>query len=125
MHLSLDMPADQSNPWAALIATTGDDEIFRSRWSEPTRESVIRFLGFDAFHPNSIASCLVRARENARSVRDVISSEMWEQINTAYLMVKETSADRVVDAPDLFFHEIKRASHLLVGITYLTMTHGE
>ena len=40
-------------------------------------------------NPNSILSCLRAARENARSVREIISSEMWEQLNKFYLMVRD------------------------------------
>ena len=43
---------------------------------------------FDTENPNSIYSCLQKARENARTMREIISSEMWEQLNTFYLMVQ-------------------------------------
>jgi uncharacterized alpha-E superfamily protein len=42
---------------------------------------------FDADNPNSILSCLTAARENARSIREIISSEMWEQINNCTFFV--------------------------------------
>jgi hypothetical protein len=53
---------------------------------------------------NSIISCLRAARENARAVREIISSEMWEQLNRAYLMVTEAArrADRWSAAPHAF-----------------------
>ena len=50
----------------------------------PTQENVIRFLALDPENSNSIISCVRAARENARSVRETISSEMWEQVNTLY-----------------------------------------
>ena len=71
-------------------------------------------------------SCLRYARDNARSIRDSISSETWEQINKWYLTVREATADgSIVEDPYDFLASVKEASHLFVGVTYLTMTHGE
>ena len=49
--------------------------------ARPPQANVIQFLTFDGDNPNSILSCLRAARENARSVREIISSEMWLQLN--------------------------------------------
>jgi uncharacterized alpha-E superfamily protein len=66
------------------------------------------------------------ARENARSVREIISSEMWEQVNRAYLTVMEASRTRMaLESSHDFFTQVKQSSHLFVGTTYLTMSHGE
>jgi uncharacterized alpha-E superfamily protein len=124
LHLSLDDLGGSDSQWAALVATTGDDAYFRSRFGEPDRKKVMEFLTFDKEYPSSILSCFEQARENARSIRDVISSEMWEQINTAYHMVKGAAGSQA-DAPGDFFSAVKKAAHLFVGITYLTMTHNE
>jgi uncharacterized alpha-E superfamily protein len=126
LQLLLDWPEGEAEQWAALIATTGDDGVFRERYGRPTRANVIHFLTFDAEYGSSVISCLKAARENARSVREIISSEMWEQINKAYLFVREArETDEALDAPYDFFSAIKQASQLFVGITYLTMTHNE
>ena len=80
----------------------------------------------DPESPNSIVSCLRHARDNARSIREAISSETWEQINKWYLAVREAAASgSVVEDPHDFLAAVKEASHLFVGVTYLTMTHGE
>lgn len=122
----LDLPEAHGNPWAAVVAATGDHEVFAERYGAPTRDAVVRFLTVDANSPNSIVSCLQRARDNARSIREAISSEMWEQINKWYLMVREAAATpSVVDDPHDFLTSVKEASHLFVGVTYLTMTHNE
>jgi uncharacterized alpha-E superfamily protein len=125
LHLALDFP-EGTEQWAPLVATTGDDEAFAKRYGEPSRDNVIEFLTFDRESPNSIISCLALARENARSVREVISSEMWEQANNAYLMVMEAARSRMaLEATHDFFTAVKQASQLFVGITYLTMSHTE
>jgi uncharacterized alpha-E superfamily protein len=123
--LTLDGP-DADADWASLVNVLGDAGLFATRYGAPTRESVLRFLVFDKEAPGSVLSCLSYARENARTVREVVSSEMWEQVNHAYLRAVEASKDpNVLEAPNEYLEEVKKASQLFVGITYLTMTHNE
>src|SRR5690349_17929557 len=94
LYLSLDQPgAHDAEQWEPLIATTGDTALFRERYGAATRESVMRFLMFDPDYPSSILSCLRAARDNARSVREAISSEMWEQVNRSFLMVRDAARE--------------------------------
>jgi uncharacterized alpha-E superfamily protein len=126
LQLMLDAPQGEDQQWQPLVNTTGDHEDFAERYGRATQDSVLRFLTFDRDNPNSILSCLSAARENARSVREIISSEMWLQLNKCYLMVRSLAADhRRPDSLEEFFAAIKQASHLFNGITDATMTHGE
>jgi uncharacterized alpha-E superfamily protein len=126
LHLVLDLVMLQHEQWVPLVKVTGDEQLFMARYGEATQENVIHFLTFDRDYPNSILSCLSSARENARSVREIISSEMWEQVNKFYLLVRDASEDgRVLDRPHAFFDEVKRNSHLFTGLTWDTMSHGE
>jgi uncharacterized alpha-E superfamily protein len=126
LNLMLDLPVGTSEQWAPLVHTTGDLLLFQQRCGQTTKENVEAFLTFDTDNPNSILSCLRMARENARSVREIISSEMWEQVNTFYLMVRAAASEgRIMEAPQQFFTEVKMASHLFVDITDATMSHGE
>ncbi len=126
LNLSLDMPPEFGEQWAPLVNITGDHEQFAKRYAEPTRENVIHFLTFDRENPNSILSCVRHARENARSVREIISSEMWEQANRFYLLVKEAAANKsALNNPHNFYTDVKMESHLFDGITEATMSHGQ
>jgi uncharacterized alpha-E superfamily protein len=126
LQLMLDLPAGTTEQWAPLVDITDDQLLFQERYGATTRENVVAFLTFDTGNPNSIYACLRAARENARSVREVISSEMWEQVNTFYLMVRDAAAQgRVMAEPHAFFTEVKMASHQFVGITDVTMSHNE
>lgn len=126
LQLMLDSPAGTAEQWLPLVDTTGDRQWFEQRYGEPSRDNVIAFLTFDVDYANSIAACLRAARENARSVREVISSEMWEQVNRFYLMLRDAARSAQMEH-DLhnFFTRVKIASHLYVGITEVTMSHGE
>jgi len=118
--------SDRDQQWAPLVNTTGDHEDFRKRYKVATEENVLRFLTFDRNNPNSIISCLRAARENARSVREIISSEMWLQLNTFYLKVNDAATTGAgMESPHDFYTDVKLSSHLFTGITDATMTHGE
>jgi uncharacterized alpha-E superfamily protein len=83
-------------------------------------------LTFDLTNHNSIMACIISARENARQVREQISSEMWEQLNQLFLNLKSTTLDKIWNAqPWEFFRSIKEGSQLFQGITNSTMNHGE
>lgn len=127
-NLSLELPPDFPEQWLPIVLTTGDHEGFKKKYNDEDRESVIEFLTFDMDNPNSILVCLTAARENARSVREIISSEMWRQINDLYLFVRgkarDSAAGRFED-PREFFSELKMGCHLFSGITDATMSHGE
>ena len=126
LQLMLDLPVGTPEQWEPLVHSTGDYSIFKERYGEGTKENVVAFLTFDASNPNSIFSCLRAARENARSVRENITSEMWEQVNKFYLMVRSAASDEsAMGSPHDFFSEIKMACHLYAGITDATMSHGE
>jgi len=124
LHLMLDAPDGADQQWEPLVNTTGDHAEFEKLHGKPTQHNVIKFLTFDRENPNSMISCLRAARENARSVREIISSEMWLQLNKFYLMVND-AANQGIDSPHDFYSEVKLSSHLFNGITDATMTHGE
>ena len=125
LHLQLDLPLAPIHQWQPLIDTSGDTEVFREKWGEATEENVIRFLAFDDENPNSIFSCLRFARENARSVRETISSEMWEQINSMYLQIQLQRATPQHDALPEVLRSIRLACHMFQGITEATMQQDE
>ncbi|TVQ20436.1 MAG: alpha-E domain-containing protein [Leptolyngbya sp. DLM2.Bin15] len=125
LNLLLDNPLGIRQQWRPLIITTGDLQEFEKRYGEATAENVIQFLTFDDQYPNSIASCLRAARENARSVREIISSEMWEQVNSFHLMVQDVSKAKSLADLSSFFAEVKMASHLFSGVMDATMSHNE
>ncbi len=127
LQLMLDAPSGEGQQWEPLVNTTGDHDAFAKRGGPATRQNVIHFLTFDADNPNSILSCVRAARENARTIREIISSEMWLQLNKFYLMAT-AAAQNPSEAqanPHEFFTEVKNANHLFNGITAATMTHGE
>jgi len=127
LQLMLDAPSGEGQQWEPLVNTTGDHGEFTKCHGKATQQNVIQFLTFDAENSNSILSCVRAARENARTIREIISSEMWLQLNKFYLMVTAAAEgdSRALANPHDFFTEVKNASHLFNGIAAATMTHGE
>lgn len=129
-NLTLGEGETLSHQWAPLVFITGDDQDFEQRYGQATRDNVLKFLAFDRENPNSILSCVSRARENARCVREVIPVALWEQLNKFYLLVGAAAKDAMESAafersPTLFCEQVKLASQTLLGITESAMSHDE
>jgi uncharacterized alpha-E superfamily protein len=124
-NLMLDSPTGVTQQWEPLVRITGDLPLFQARYGEATAENVIQFLTFDTEYPNSIISCLRAARENARSIQEIISSEMWQHVNQFYMMVQDAANQHNMSQLLEFFAEVKMAGHLFAGVMDATMTHNE
>jgi uncharacterized alpha-E superfamily protein len=88
--------------------------------------SVTKALTFNMQHAASIVACLSEARDNARQVREQISTEMWEQLNRLFLHIKRTSMEDIwFSETHEFLNSIKEGVQLFQGITDATMNHSE
>jgi uncharacterized alpha-E superfamily protein len=88
--------------------------------------AIARLLTFDQTNPNSIVSCIMTARENARQVREQISSEMYEQLNRLYLKVRSADGETQWNSQLYdFFAYVKEGAHLFQGVTDDTISHGQ
>jgi len=112
--------------WWSVVATTGDAAEFFRRYPQPTERNVTEFLALDRENPNSVARCVTAARENARSIRDRISSETWEELNRFYHAVSHVTIEQLMlDGPYAFSRAVRNGSHLLDGVVDNTMPHDE
>jgi uncharacterized alpha-E superfamily protein len=126
LNLLLDMPSEKGKHWEPVVMTTGDQALFEAHYPDYDQEAVIRFLTFDKGYTNSILACLAAARENGRSIREIISSEMWEHLNNFYLELADSrSVALALEEPHRFFKIIQMRSHLFTGLLDSTMSHGE
>lgn len=127
LHLILDIGMETSDAqWAPLVAASGDHEDFTARYGKETsQQNVIRFLTFDEENPNAILSCIRMARENARTIRESISTEMWEQLNDIYHTLLQHRRKRKLEDLQKIYQQVKTASHVFIGVMDNTMSHGE
>jgi len=118
---SLDQPDSGVEQWEPLVRATGDEEYFRNKFGEFSADNVKAFLTFDAEYHSSILTSVNCARENARTVREVISSEAWEELNTLYHFVREASLRQMSQEP-AFYDDVVQHCYKFTGILNSTMT---
>ncbi len=126
LGLAIDIHDSLEQEWDPIVRVTGDLELFRSLYDSVTRENVINFMVLDHNNSNSIISCVNKARENASSIREIISSEMWLLINRFYHRLNsEEAKKKLLDNPGKFCEVAKVQSLLFHGSGYVTISHGE
>ncbi len=125
-HTLLDAPVEVSeHAWQPIIAITGDEDLYRECYREFNARNVSEFLLWNPKNPNAVTTCITLARENARSVREQITSEMWENLNRLYFLVRDLNREVIGHGPYEFFDQIRYGSWAFQGITAETMTHGD
>ncbi len=107
--------------WTSLVAILGahtDGPV--------SREAALELLTVDADEPASLISCVANAREGARTVRDVISADMWEALNTTHLVLSGPDLSvRFSTGPASVYRYVKERSALFWGLTGRTMLRDE
>ena len=78
-------PQQEIDLWRATLGLSELEPQFLELYGEISTENVLRFMVTDQRNLSSIVSCLWAARENARAVRDSLTSEMWETVNDMWL----------------------------------------
>ena len=115
-----------AQPWAVPLITSGLATAFYERFKELSAENVLRFMVFDGTTPSSIHCCLRAARESARSVRGAITSEMYEDLNSAWLDMRTYDYELIeANGVSEFLDWVKMRSHLFRGVTFGTMMRDE
>ncbi len=123
-NLLLDLPRATRLGWEALITIAGAEDPFFARHEHADERNVVRFLLADERNPGSItASCLL-ARENARSAREILPREAWEEINELALSTREHATESVARRSRAsFLIDVQRGCQLVAGILDGTMSH--
>jgi uncharacterized alpha-E superfamily protein len=92
--------ADDTRNWLSIPRINGDLEAFYKKHSAATQRSVGEFYLLDADNSTSVQACIEGAKENARTLRALISTEMWLQINVFHGRIR--ALDKAVITPDHF-----------------------
>jgi uncharacterized alpha-E superfamily protein len=108
--------------WGSILAIMGADADGRP----VRRDEVLTRMTLTTDEPASVISCVARAREGARTVRDVVSAEMWEAVNTTHLALNAGDLEgRMQMGPYSVFQYVKERSALFWGLTSRTMLRDE
>ncbi|MDR3202713.1 MAG: alpha-E domain-containing protein [Bifidobacteriaceae bacterium] len=122
LQLVLEDPAiDEATACRSLLAIMGIEREGEDAARLATAD-VIDMLAVNRANPPSIAHSLISARENARRAREIISTELWEGLNTVTTsMPRRIKAQRVHS----FFQWVRERSAMICGIAYTTMSRDE
>ena len=113
-------------PWAVPLVTWGLATAYYASHRELSASDVLRFMILDAGNPSSIWSCLRAARESGRAVRGAMTSEMYEDLNSAWLEMRTVDFDAVqARGISEFLDWVKLRSHQFRGVTVGTMLRDE
>jgi uncharacterized alpha-E superfamily protein len=128
-HLDLDLHGVLSNPveleWNALLSMLRQPPP-QLRDGESPVTAVGRWLLLDMSNPGSVMACVNRARNNARSIRGSISTQMWRELNKLHWRLSDvTFQARVAESPHDFCDEAEVGVLLCHGVCDSTMTHDE
>ncbi|MBX9932551.1 MAG: alpha-E domain-containing protein [Methylobacterium sp.] len=116
----------ETNEWASALASAGDPEVFKPLYGSVNEATVCNFLAFSPHNPSSIRSCIETARENARSVRTALTTEMWDAINGAWLELRNYEGrDLNREEFSHFLDWVKGVSLAFDGSAYRTMLRND
>jgi uncharacterized alpha-E superfamily protein len=121
-RLLMDLPKGTSLGWEPLIDITGSREAFLESHDSFDERVVLKYLITEKKSPISLLSNLEAAKENARTIRDVIPRECWEEINRLHLYAKENLNQGFSKrGRHAYLTEIIRSNQLITGLLAGTM----
>jgi uncharacterized alpha-E superfamily protein len=125
-NLLLDLPSGYALGWQPLIDITGSRGQFDARQKRAEEREIVQFLVADADNPGSILSSLKLARENARTLRDILPTEGWEVLNQFYLeFIEELPAGLSRRARFNFLKRIVLSTQTIAGVLDGTMNRND
>jgi uncharacterized alpha-E superfamily protein len=119
-------PSEVRRAWSELLEVLQMTALFGQRRQPAGARTVSEFLVLDPANPGSIVSTVGRAREGARSVRDLLSTETWESINNFHLELqsRDVRAD-LEHQPYELYGLVKGRCHAVAGTALETMPHDD
>lgn len=121
----LDLPQGASLGWGTLLQVAGIDQLYREFYSDANENDIMHFLIADERNPSAILSCVKYARENTRTLREMLPEELWERINGLYLFIQNNIKDASVNRRNkyLFLQSVITQRHAIVGLISGAMEH--
>jgi uncharacterized alpha-E superfamily protein len=112
--------------WSWILTLYDDQQNFRAVHGEPATDTVIRYYVSDPENPGSIVFSIRAARENARTLRALIPTDLWHQVNVFYNRFRDLPASMMTDARlSQTCQLIKKESYSLLGVADATLYRDE
>jgi uncharacterized alpha-E superfamily protein len=127
LNLALDGELAAEQCWQPAVIVTGESADFAARFGPDAYadgEAVQHFLVWDEACAVSLKCSIAGARENARSMREVLSGDVWEIVNEAYLWLGTPAAEEEWRTQrDGFYRRVRQLTQLCLGLLRSTMLH--
>ncbi|MCA1335063.1 alpha-E domain-containing protein [Pseudooceanicola marinus] len=125
-RMALTVQDNAESEWESIVTTAGAREEFLEKYEDFDQASVTNFLLRDRDNPSSVMSCIEAARSNGRMVRTALSTEVWEAVNEAWMILKE-ELKRPVSVKNLaeILTTIRQHSSLVRGALHGTMLRND
>jgi uncharacterized alpha-E superfamily protein len=125
-NLMLDLPKGIAPGWRPLVDITGANELFEEHYRDYGERQVVRFLLGDERHSGSILYALGAARENCRTIRDIVPREGWEQINELYIFVRDELQQGLTKRGRYaYLRQVILGTQTIFGLLAGTMLHDQ
>lgn len=125
--VALDAELSARQSWRPVVVVAGEEQGFLARFGDAAvedAESVQRFLTWDRQNFTSIASSIHAVRDTARSIREVLSLDVWQTVNELWLWFFGDAAEELYESDrEQFYRHIRDASLLVLGALRNTMLH--
>jgi uncharacterized alpha-E superfamily protein len=125
--LALDAELSPLQCWWPVIIVSGEERRFTALYGMEAAadgEQVQRYLVWDPENPVSVHRSVMAARENARSIREVVSLEAWETVNGLYVWLSQPATRALYESTRYsFYRHVRDATQLNLGVLRSTMLH--
>lgn len=112
--------------WERLIDTISNLQLFKEHFEQANETTALQFLTFERFNQNSIFSCVSSIRNNIRTLRQLLPSELWDSLNSFYLWLKDQDISQVMmQSPHKFYQRMKEWLYLFNGVAEATMVRND
>jgi uncharacterized alpha-E superfamily protein len=124
--LMMDLPKGVSAGWRPLIDIVGSVAVYSDTYQDFNDRNVLSFLTIDEENPSSLYMCVKSARNNLRTVREVIPNHVWQLVNSLYHYIQDNRS-KCIDKRDMFgfFEYVTNAILTISGALHATLNHDE
>ena len=122
--MTLDSTRSDISEWTSLVDACADRQLFERLHPTSSPDAVIQFITRQKDNPNTIRNCVAMARENARQIRETLPAELFEELNSLYLLLQEDPGFWQQQLPNQLY-QIRRCCQTLYGIQDCTMQRDQ
>ncbi|MCL6603484.1 MAG: alpha-E domain-containing protein [Paenibacillus sp.] len=115
---------EEGNKWSRLIDALGVRKEYMQQFENFSESDVLSFITLDLGNSNSIFSCVHQARNNLRTLRQHLPSELWDIASSFNLWLGECSVADIMKGPHQFYRQIKDQAAMFLGAEQSVMLRG-